>query len=132
MQVVHGRGYVYAMEYHIVWCTKYRRKVLDDKVAAILSGELEKYAQENGFTIEEKEIMPDHIHLLISASPQVFIPDIMKGMKGVSARMVFKACPELKDKLWKGHLWNPSYFVATISENTEEQIRHYINSQKER
>lgn len=132
MQVVHGRGYVYAMEYHIVWCTKYRRKVLDDKVAAILSGELEKYAQENGFTIGEKEIMPDHIHLLISASPQVFIPDIMKGMKGVSARMVFKACPELKDKLWKGHLWNPSYFVATISENTEEQIRHYINSQKER
>ena len=132
MQVVHGRGYVYAMEYHIVWCTKYRRKVLTDKVISILSRELEKYAQENGFTIEEKEIMPDHIHLLISASPQVFIPDIMKGMKGVSARMVFKACPELKDKLWKGHLWNPSYFVATISENTEEQIRHYINSQKER
>lgn len=132
MQVVHGRGYVYAMEYHIVWCTKYRRKVLTDKVISILSCELEKYAQENGFTIEEKEIMPDHIHLLISASPQVFIPDIMKGMKGVSARMVFKACPELKDKLWKGHLWNPSYFVATISENTEEQIRHYINSQKER
>lgn len=132
MQVVHGRGYVYAMEYHIVWCTKYRRKVLTDKVISILSCELEKYARENGFTIEEKEIMPDHIHLLISASPQVFIPDIMKGMKGVSARMVFKACPELKDKLWKGHLWNPSYFVATISENTEEQIRHYINSQKER
>ena len=132
MQVVHGRGYVYAMEYHIVWCTKYRRKVLTDKVISILSRELEKYAQENGFTIEEKEIMPDHIHLLISASPQVFIPDIMKGMKGVSARMVFKARPELKDKLWKGHLWNPSYFVATISENTEEQIRHYIDSQKER
>ena len=57
---------------------------------------------------------------------------IAKVLKGVSARLLFKQYPELKKQLWGGHLWNPSYFVATVSENTEEQIRNYINSQKER
>ncbi len=55
----------------------------------------------------------------------------MKGMKGVSARKLFKQFPWIKDKLWGGHLWNPSYFVATVSDQTETQIRDYIRSQKE-
>ncbi len=53
-----------------------------------------------------------------------------KALKGVSARLLLKQYPELKKQLWGGHLWNPSYFLATVSENTEEQIRKYINSQK--
>jgi len=74
----------------------------------------------------------DHIHLLIDCSPQHYIPDMIKALKGVSARLLLKEFPELKQKLWGGHLWNPSYFVATVSENTEEQIKEYINSQKEK
>ncbi|MDO4523690.1 MAG: IS200/IS605 family transposase, partial [Eubacteriales bacterium] len=58
-------------------------------------------------------------------------PDIMKAMKGVSARLLMKEFgDDLRKRLWGGHLWNPSYFVATVSENTEEQIRSYIQSQK--
>lgn len=68
--------------------------------------------------------------MLISCSPQHYIPNIVKALKGVSARLLFKEYPELKSKLWGGHLWNPSYFVATVSENTEEQIKDYIRSQK--
>jgi len=56
--------------------------------------------------------------------------DIMKALKGVSARLIIKEFPELKPKLWGGHLWNPSYFVATVSENTETQIKEYINKQQ--
>lgn len=74
----------------------------------------------------------DHIHLLIDCTPQHFIPDMIKALKGVSARRMFQHYPELKKKLWGGHLWNPSYFVATVSENTREQIENYINTQKER
>ena len=55
---------------------------------------------------------------------------MMKALKGVSARLLFKEFPELKRKLWGGHLWNPSYFVATVSEQTEAQIRAYIQKQK--
>lgn len=72
----------------------------------------------------------DHIHMLIDCSPQHYIPNIVKALKGVSARLLFKEQPEIKSMLWGGHLWNPSYFVATVSENTEEQIRDYIRSQK--
>lgn len=73
----------------------------------------------------------DHIHLLINCSQQHYIPDIIKVLKGVSARLLMKEFgEELKRKLWGGHLWNPSYFVATVSENTEEQIRKYIQNQK--
>ena len=132
MEVVHGRGYVYAIEYHIVWCVKYRRKVIDDRVEKRLAVILNEYAADNGFSIVEYNTDLDHVHLLVAASPQVYIPNIMKGMKGVSARLLFKSFPYLKKKLYGGHLWNPSYFIATVSENTESQIKDYIQSQKER
>jgi putative transposase len=132
METIHGRGYVYAIEYHIVWCVKYRHKVLTEPLEKRLHVLLDKYASENGFKIEEYNTDLDHVHILISASPQVYIPNIVKGMKGVSAREMFKSFPRLKDKLWGGHLWNPSYFVATVSDHTEEQIRQYIQEQKER
>ena len=131
-KVTYGRGYVYSIKYHIVWCTKYRHEVLvneiDDKLKEIIEG----IANDNNFTIEEMETDLDHIHLLISCSPQHYIPNLIKALKGVSARLLFKEFPKLKNKLWGGHLWNPSYFVATVSETTEEQIREYIKSQKQK
>jgi len=58
---------------------------------------------------------------------------MLKALKGVSARLLMKQYgDELKSKLWGGHLWNPSYYIATVSENTESQIRQYIQNQKER
>lgn len=131
-QVYHGRGYVYSIQYHIVWCVKYRHKILDTIRENKLKEILNKITKDNQFTILLINGDLDHIHLLIECSPQHYIPDIMKALKGVSARLMMKQYPQLKRKLWGGHLWNPSYFVATVSENTEEQIRNYINSQKER
>ena len=129
-KAIHGRGYVYLIKYHIVWCTKYRHKVLQGKIEHRLKGIMNEIAKDNNFMIEEIETDLDHIHLLISCNPQHYIPNIIKALKGVSASLLFKEFPELKSKLWGGHLWNPSYFIATVSENTEEQIREYIKSQK--
>ena len=132
MQILSGRGYVYGIEYHIVWCTKYRRKVLLGKIEDRLHDILNEYAKVNGFSILEMNGEADHIHLLINATPQVYIPSILKGMKGVSARFLFiEFGDELKSKLYGGHLWNPSYFVQTISDNVEENVRNYIRSQKQ-
>ena len=131
-QVYHGRGYVYSIQYHIVWCVKYRHKILDTIRENKLKEILNKIAEDNQFTIVLVNGDLDHIHLLIECSPQHYIPDIMKALKGVSARLMMKQYPQLKRKLWGGHMWNPSYFIATVSENTEEQIRNYINSQKEK
>lgn len=133
MNVTHGRGYVYSIQYHIVWCVKYRRKVLSSDIEQSLKEILRNIAQDNNFTILECNGDLDHIHLLIDCSPQHYIPDMIKALKGVSARVLFKQYgEELKSQLWNGHLWNPSYFVATVSENTESQVRAYIQSQKEK
>ncbi len=129
-EIIHGRGYVYAIQYHIVWCVKYRHKIIRDDVEASLIRIIKSIAEENKFTIEEINTDLDHIHLLISCTPQHYIPNMMKALKGVSARLLFKEQASLKKSLWGGHLWSPSYFVATVSENTEEQIREYIKRQK--
>ena len=94
---------------------------------------LNKIAKDNGFKIVTTNSDLDHIHLLIECTPQHFIPDILKALKGVSARILMREFGvELKNKLWNGHLWNPSYFITTVSENTEDQIKKYIESQKEK
>ncbi|SHH89173.1 putative transposase [Caloranaerobacter azorensis DSM 13643] len=130
--VYYGRGYVYSIQYHIVWCVKYRHKILTNQIEQRLREILNNIAENNKFKILLMNTDLDHIHLLIECSPQHYIPNIIKALKGVSARLLLKEFPELKEKLWGGHLWNPSYFIATVSENTEEQIKQYILSQKEK
>lgn len=129
-KAVKGRGYVYYIKYHIVWVTKYRHKIISGEIDTFLKNILYQIAKDNKFTIEIMETNLDHIHLLVNCSPQHYIPNIMKALKGVSARALFKEMPNLKNKLWGGHLWNPSYFVATISDNTETQIKEYIANQQ--
>ena len=115
MKVTHGRGYVYSIQYHIVWCVKYRHPILTNEVEKRLFEILYKIAEDNKFQILECNGDKDHIHLLINCSPQHYIPDMIKALKGVSARLLMKEYgDDLKKKLWGGHLWNPSYFVATI------------------
>ena len=133
MEIKSGRGYVYSIQYHIVWCVKYRHKIITPIIERSLIRILQKIADDNNFSIIEVNTDLDHIHLLIDCSPQHYIPDIIKALKGVSARLLMKEYGTvLKQKLWGEHLWNPSYFVATVSENTEEQIRKYIQNQKQK
>jgi len=133
MQVHHGRGYIYSLQYHIVWCVKYRRKVITEQIEKSLLEILTKIAQDNKFRILEFNTDKDHVHLLIDCSPQNYIPSMLKALKGVSARLLMKQYGnELRKQLWGGHLWNPSYFIATVSENTEQQVRDYIKRQKEK
>ena len=133
MKITYGRGYVYSLQYHIVWCVKYRRKILTPDIETSLMAIIHKIAKDNDFEILEANTDKDHIHLLISCSPQHYIPSIMKALKGVSARLLMKAHGDfLKQNLLGSHLWNSSYFVATVSENTEAQIREYIERQKEK
>ena len=126
-----GRGYVYSIKYHIVWCSKYRHKILYPQIESKLIEILNKIAIDNNFTILELNTDLDHVHLLIECTPQHYIPDMLKALKGVSARLLMLEFGDnLKQQLWGGHLWNPSYFVATVSQSTEKQINDYIQSQK--
>jgi len=132
MEISKGRGYVYTIQYHIVWCVKYRHEILTGRVERSLRNILYSIAEDNGFRIEEFNCDKDHVHLLLDCKPQHYIPNIIKALKGVSGRLLMKEFGgELKQKLWSGHIWSPSYFVATVSENTEAQIRTYIQNQKQ-
>ena len=132
-EIKSGRGYVYSIQYHIVWCVKYIHKIITPNIEKSLIDIINKIAFDNEFSIVEVNTDLDHIHLLIDCKPQHYIPNIIKALKGVSARLLMiEYGNELKKKLWGGHLWNPSYFIATVSENTEEQIKNYIKNQKQK
>ena len=88
-----GRGYMYSIQYHIVWCVKYRRKVLTDNIEETLRKLLIKISDENNIKIIEMETNLDHVHILIECSPQHFIPNILKIFKGISARKLFFEIP---------------------------------------
>ena len=90
MEVNVGRGYVYSIQYHIVWCVKYRHKILNLKIKARLIEILHQIANDNNFSILEVKTDLDHVHLLIDCTPQQYIPNIMKALKGVSARLLIK------------------------------------------
>ena len=123
---------MYLLQYHLVWCTKYRKKVLANGVDQDCKEMLQEIAQKYQFRILAMEVMSDHIHLLLDCKPQFFISDMIKIMKGNLARQLFLAHPELKRELWGGHLWNPSYCAVTVSDRSREQIMAYIEGQKEK
>ena len=132
MATLHSaRTNIYSLQYHIIFVTKYRRKVLTEEIRNLLIDNMRKTAKDRHVTIEEANGEQDHLHLLIDARPDTDLPNLIKILKGASARAAFKHHPEIKQQLWGGHLWSPSYFIATVSENTEQHIREYIKNQGE-
>ena len=129
-EVTHGRGYVYSLKYPIVWCTKYRKQIFVNDLESVAAGYRKETAESLDMELIAIEIMPDHVHLLVSCKPQLRLSDAIQVLKGNTARWLFLNYPEIKSKLCGGHLWNPSYFVATVSERTEEQIKTYSSNQK--
>jgi len=91
-----------------------------------IGGLIHEIAEKYGFEIPALEIMPDHIHLFVSAHPKFAPATLVKLPKGITARKLFKEFPELKKKLWDGHLWTPSYYVGTAGNVSAETIRRYI------
>lgn len=121
---------VYNINYHIVWCPKYRRGILKDKVESFLKSCLQTICETKKWELLEMEVMPDHIHIFISAPPFEAPTDIVKVLKGVTARRLFMEFPDLKKKLWKGSVWSPSYYVGTAGHVSAETIKRYIEEQK--
>ncbi len=133
MEVIHGRGYAYSIQYDIVWCVKYRHKIITQEVEKRLLEIIEQVAKYEEFQILECNTDKDHIHILVNCSPHHYIPNIIQKLKGASSKLLMQEFnKELREKLYGGHIWNPSYFIATVSENTEQQIKQYIKNQKGR
>ncbi len=129
--LVHYRTCVCNINYHLVWSVKYRRKVLSAEIEQYLKELVQEIAREKGFTVQQFEVGEgDHVHCFVSAPPKLSITNIVKYLKGISGRKLFEKFPEIKEKLWKGRLWNPSYYVETVGSISEEAIRKYLEQQK--
>ncbi len=121
---------VYNVAYHLVWCPKYRRKVLRGPVEERLRELLLEKAADLGVIIETIEIMPDHLHLFVKANPTLPPQQIVGQLKGYTSRRLREEFPRLKSRL--PTLWTRSYYCETVGHISEDTIRQYIEDQKNR
>ncbi len=119
---------VYSCKYHIVWCPKYRRKVLIGDVETRLKEIMQEVANEYNVEIIEMETDKEHIHILCEVDPQFGINRFVKLVKGRSSGILREEFPHLKSKL--PTLWTNSYFVATVGGAPLEVIKQYIENQQ--
>jgi putative transposase len=114
--------------YHLIWCPKYRRKVLVEKVEKRLMQLLKQKAKENDWVIDTMEIMPDHVHIFVKANPVASPHWIVQQFKGYTSNILRKEFPELKSKL--PTLWTRSYYCESVGHISEDTIKKYIEEQK--
>lgn len=126
MEYTHNNKSVSLVNYHIVFCPKYRRKLLVGAIKKRLEGIMDEVAQENGWEIIGKEVMPDHVHLFVNADPISRPHIIVKKFKGRSSRYLRKEFPEL---LKMPTLWTRSYFLSTAGNVSSATIKKYIEQQ---
>ena len=119
---------VYSCKYHVVWCPKYRRKVLVNGVDIRLKKLIEEICGEYHIDIIEMEIMPDHIHLLMEVDPQFGILKAVKLIKGRTSCVLRQEYGWLRSRI--PSLWTNSYFVSTVGEAPLSVIKQYIENQK--
>ena len=125
---VHSNTTVYNLGYHLIWCPKYRRKVLIGEVERRLKELLSKKAEEIGVSLMNVEILSDHVHLFVKTSPTASPHWIVQQLKGYTSHELRKEFPELRSRL--PTLWTRSYYVESVGHISEETIRKYIEEQK--
>jgi len=120
VEIVSNRNAVCQTAYHVVWCPKYRNAMLTGSIA------LHAICAERVWRIGALEIQPDQVHLVVSLPPSVAVTDAVKILKSTTARPLFQTFPAIRQKLWGGALWSPSYYVGTAANVRAETIQGSI------
>ena len=127
-QYAKNSGAVFSLKYHLVWCPKYRRPVLESAIEKRLREVLEDVRAEHEWTIHALEVMPDHVHLFIESDPIYSVAEIVNRLKGASSRILRSEFPALRSRL--PTLWSRSYYAGTVGAVSDAVVRRYIESQK--
>ena len=125
-----GRHCVFNMHVHLVFVTKYRKDVFTKSMLDAMKGMFEKVCSDFEAELTEFNGEDDHVHLLINYPPKVAVSNLVNSLKGVSSRHLRKEFPEIKNKLWGGSLWSPSYFASSCGGAPLEIIKQYIEQQQ--
>ena len=123
---------VYSIQFHLVMCVKYRKKILTGDLDERLKEVVEEIAGKFGIQIIEQETDMDHIHVLFSSKPSIAPSRFINSLKSVVSRRLRKEFPLIMQEYLRGGVfWSPSYFLASTGQVTLEAIRHYVETQKE-
>ena len=126
----HGRSCVFQIHAHLVFVTKYRKKVFDEQHYESMKTYFEKVCGDFNVSLEEVDGEDDHVHLLINYPPTLSLSKLVNSLKGVSSRLLRKDHPEIAKHYWNGGLWSPSYFAASCGGAPLEIIKQYIEQQR--
>ncbi|QGR19716.1 IS200/IS605 family transposase [Stygiolobus azoricus] len=123
----------YYCGYHFVWIPRYRENILVDSVAERLKELIVQIAElDLGCSVKALEVTSDHVHLFVVCPPRLAPAEIIKHIKGKSARLLMQEFPELRSRVGDGKLWTREYFVSTVGHVNEETIQRYIEQQRKR
>lgn len=119
---------VYETGYHLVWCPKYRKKLFDrEEIRKRAEQLIREISSGYDFEIIELEVSLDHVHVLLSFPPKRSIAEVVRIIKSISARELFREFPSIKKRLWGGELWEDGYFARTVGDRmTREIVEKYI------
>lgn len=122
---------VFSLQYHLVLITKYRRKALcDEAIRERLKNIVWDLAKQLGIEIIVQEPAEDHIHILFKAKPSTDLVKIVNTLKGVTARLMRKEFPQLKELLWGDSFWSDSYFLASTGQVSLDVLKKYVEEQQ--
>ena len=125
-----GRHCVFAMHVHLIFVTKYRRKVFDGDAIDCLREHFSRVAADFGARLVEMNGENDHVHLLVEYPPKVSVSSLVRSLKGVSSRMLRQERPDIARHYWREMLWSPSYFAASCGGAPIEIIKQYVEQQQ--
>ena len=129
-QYIHKSHNVSVLLYHYVCPAKYKRVIFDDSVDKILIQTCKEIGRRYEINIVEIGTDGDHVHFLIQSIPMLAPTTIAKIIKSITAREIYRLCPQVKKRLWGGNIWSAGYFVSTVGKKgNEEQIKNYVRNQ---
>lgn len=123
---------VFLLQYHLIMCTKYRRKVIDDKVSHRLKEMFLHIAPSYNITLEEWNHDSDHVHILFRGQPNTEISKFINAYKSASSRLIKKEYQDIRKSLWKEMFWSQSFCLISTGGATADVIRQYIQTQGDR
>lgn len=127
-----NRHSCFLLPYHLVLVTKYRHPVIHGELETALKEYIEQYFKDRDLNLTAIEGMPDHLHILFDAKPNMNLSEFINAFKSASSRMIRKQfSEELKPYYWKPYFWSLSYFIGAVSERTASAVKAYIEAQKE-
>jgi putative transposase len=119
----------YELKVHLVWITKYRKKILRGDISTRVRELIREICKANDVVIIKGHISVDHIHLLVSYPPSISVSKLVQYLKGKTSRRMLQDYTELRKAFWGQHLWARGYFAASVGSVTDEIVKEYIEKQ---